>query len=143
MTLKQKEKSNNKQVSQMIDDLVTKGNKALEKMKQLDQATIDIIVNEMALAGLDQHMALAKLAIEETKRGVYEDKIIKNIFATEYIHNNIKYNKTVGVIEENELDVIVSISEPVGVVCGITPVTNSTGSAILTIPFSSFSSITA
>src|SRR5690625_3792231 len=130
MTLKQKEKSNNKQVSQMIDDLVTKGNKALEKMKQLDQATIDIIVNEMALAGLDQHMALAKLAIEETKRGVYEDKIIKNIFATEYIHNNIKYNKTVGVIEENELDGIVSIAEPVGVVCGITPVTNPTSTTM-------------
>src|SRR5690625_2261102 len=130
MTLKQKEKSNNKQVSQMIDDLVTKGNKALEKMKQLDQATIDIIVNEMALAGLDQHMALAKLAIEETKRGVYEDKIIKNIFATEYIHNNIKYNKTVGVIEENDYDGIISIAEPVGVVCGITPVTNPTSTTM-------------
>lgn len=130
MTLKQKEKTKNEQVTKMIDNLVIKANKALEEMKNLDQETIDIIVNEMALAGLDQHMPLAKLAIEETERGVYEDKIIKNIFATEYIHNNIKYNKTVGVIEENEHDGIVSIAEPVGVVCGITPVTNPTSTTM-------------
>jgi acetaldehyde dehydrogenase/alcohol dehydrogenase len=55
----------------------------------------------MALAGLDQHMVLANLAIEETGRGVYEDKITKNIFATEYIYHNIKIDKTVGIIEDN------------------------------------------
>lgn len=60
------------------------------------------IVKEMALAGLDQHMPLAKMAVEETKRGVYEDKIIKNMFATEYVYHNIKYDKTAGIIDENE-----------------------------------------
>lgn len=130
MTLKKKELSKVEQTSKMVDDLVDKANHALEEMKLLDQEKIDKIVQDMALAGLDQHMPLAKLAIQETQRGVYEDKIIKNIFATEYIHNNIKYNKTVGVIEENEHDGVVSIAEPVGVVCGITPVTNPTSTTL-------------
>src|SRR5690625_2122812 len=130
MTLKEKESSKKDQTTKMIDDLVSKGNKALEKMKQLNQEQIDEIVKAMAIAGLDQHMPLAKLAVQETERGVYEDKITKNIFATEYIHNNIKYNKTVGVIEENEHDGIVSIADPVGVVCGITPVTNPTSTTM-------------
>ena len=63
---------------------------------------MDHIVKEMALAGLANHMRLAKLAIEETQRGVYEDKIIKNLFATEYIYHSIKYEKTVGIFNENE-----------------------------------------
>jgi len=130
MTLKEKHLSKVEQTSKMVDDLVGKANHALEEMKLLDQEKIDMIVQDMALAGLDQHMPLAKLAVQETQRGVYEDKIIKNIFATEYIHNNIKYNKTVGVIEENKHDGIVSIAEPVGVVCGITPVTNPTSTTL-------------
>ena len=118
------------ETKKMIDELVSKANTALQKMKSLTQEQVDKIVHDMAIAGLDQHMPLAKLAVEETQRGVYEDKITKNIFATEYIHNNIKYNKTVGIIEENEHDGIVSIAEPVGVVCGITPVTNPTSTTL-------------
>ena len=72
-------------VTKMVDDLVEKGLKALARMRELDQESINVIVKEMALAGLDQHMPLAKMAVEETKRGVYEDKIIKNMFATEYV----------------------------------------------------------
>ena len=89
-------------VTNMIDTLVENGLKALDEFRSFDQEMIDRIVKEMALAGLDQHMQLAKLAVEETKRGVYEDKIIKNMFATEYVYHNIKYDKTVGIINENE-----------------------------------------
>lgn len=117
-------------VENMISKLVDKGNEALRKMKELDQAAIDSIVYQMALAGLDQHMPLAKLAVEETGRGVYEDKIIKNIFATEYIYNNIKHNKTVGIIDKNEHEGIMTIAEPIGVICGITPVTNPTSTTM-------------
>ena len=51
---------------------------------------VDEIVKQMALTALDNHTHLAKLAIEETKRGVYEDKVFKNMFATEFIYNNIR-----------------------------------------------------
>lgn len=117
-------------VTEMIDRLVDNGLKALEEFRRLDQTQIDEIVKQMALAGLDQHMPLAKLAVEETKRGVYEDKIIKNMFATEYVYHNIKYNKTVGVINENEMEGIMEIAEPVGVIAGVTPVTNPTSTTM-------------
>lgn len=114
----------------MIDKLVANAQKALEQFRDYDQETINHIVKEMALAGLNQHMALAKLAVEETKRGVYEDKIIKNLFATEYIYHNIKYDKTVGIIHENPHEGIIEIAEPVGVIAGITPVTNPTSTTM-------------
>jgi acetaldehyde dehydrogenase / alcohol dehydrogenase len=113
-----------------IDQLVENGRKALKEFREFTQEMIDEIVKAMALAGLDQHMPLAKLAIEETKRGVYEDKIIKNIFATEYVYHNIKNNKTVGIISENEQEGLVQIAEPVGVIAGVTPVTNPTSTTM-------------
>ncbi|WP_160033497.1 bifunctional acetaldehyde-CoA/alcohol dehydrogenase [Paenibacillus sp. An7] len=113
-----------------INEIVLKGKKALKSFMELDQAAVDRIVQAMALAGLDQHMPLAKMAVEETGRGVYEDKIIKNIFATEYVYNGIKYDKTVGVIEDNEYENCQKIAEPVGVIMGITPVTNPTSTTM-------------
>ncbi|MGL4522596.1 MAG: bifunctional acetaldehyde-CoA/alcohol dehydrogenase [Bacilli bacterium] len=114
----------------MINSLVEKANVALKELSKFTQEQVDHIVHEMALAGLDQHMPLAKLAHEETGRGVYEDKCIKNIFATEYIWNNIKKTKTVGVIEENVEEGYTVIAEPIGVVAGVTPVTNPTSTTM-------------
>lgn len=124
------EKKQEVTVTENIDVLVTNAKVALAEMRKLNQEQVDKIVKEMALAGLDQHMQLAKLAVEETKRGVYEDKIIKNIFATEYVYHNIKNDKTIGVISENEQDGIVEIAEPIGVVAGVTPVTNPTSTTL-------------
>lgn len=117
-------------VEESIDKLVKNAQTALTEMRQLNQEQIDQIVKEMALAGLDQHMQLAKLAIEETGRGVYEDKIIKNIFATEYVYHNIKYDRTIGIISENEQEGVVEIAEPIGVIAGVTPVTNPTSTTL-------------
>lgn len=124
------EKKQESTVAERIDTLVKNAQTALSEMRQLDQEQIDNIVKEMALAGLDQHMPLAKLAVEETGRGVYEDKIIKNIFATEYVYHNVKYDKTIGVISENEQDGMVEIAEPIGVIAGVTPVTNPTSTTL-------------
>ena len=86
-------------VQQMIDALVEKAQKALAEFMALDQVTVDNIVHEMARAGLDKHQELARMAVEETGRGVYEDKVIKNMFATEYIWHYIKKERTLGVLE--------------------------------------------
>ncbi|QDH19621.1 bifunctional acetaldehyde-CoA/alcohol dehydrogenase [Saccharibacillus brassicae] len=115
---------------QDIQKLIDNARKAQEAFMQMDQAQIDTVVQAMALAGLDKHMYLARIAIEETKRGVYEDKITKNLFATEYIYHSIKNDKTVGVIEDNEYDSFQKIAEPVGIVMGITPVTNPTSTTM-------------
>lgn len=117
-------------VSVMIDDLVVKGNAALKEMENFDQEKVDHIVHEMAMAALDQHMPLAKMAVEETGRGIYEDKAIKNMYASEYIWNSIKHDKTVGIISEDKQKGIIEIAEPVGVVCGVTPTTNPTSTTI-------------
>lgn len=130
MAVKEKTVTEKQSVTAMVDNLVGNGLKALEEFRSFDQEMIDEIVKQMALAGLDQHMPLAKLAVEETKRGVYEDKIIKNMFATEYVYHNIKYNKTVGIISENEYEGMIEIAEPVGVVAGVTPVTNPTSTTM-------------
>ena len=117
-------------VNEMIDGYVTKAQKALNEFMALNQEQIDAIVKAMTLAGLDKHMELAKMAVEETGRGVYEDKITKNMFATEYVYHSIKNEKTVGVIAENDLEDYEIIAEPVGVVYGVTPVTNPTSTTM-------------
>lgn len=117
-------------VKSAIDRYVINAQRALSEFMNMTQEQIDNIVKEMTLAGVSKHMELARLAIEETKRGVYEDKITKNMFATEYIYHSIKNEKTVGVIDENELEDYEIIAEPVGVICGVTPVTNPTSTTL-------------
>lgn len=117
-------------IKNMIDNLIERAKKASEEYMKLDQDTINNIVKEMAMAGLDNHMKLAKMAVEETGRGIYEDKITKNMFATEYIYHNIKYHKTVGVISENEEEGYEEIAEPIGIIAGVTPVTNPTATTM-------------
>lgn len=132
MTVKEKKPAASPQPSAagMIDELVERAKEAQTQYMSLSQEQIDHIVQRMALAGLEKHMALAKLAVEETGRGVYEDKITKNIFATEYIYHSIKYDKTVGVIEENRYENYKLIAEPVGIIAGVTPVTNPTSTTM-------------
>ncbi len=124
------EKTETVDVSSMIDELATKANVALKAMEDFTQEQVDHIVHQMAMAALDQHMPLAKMAVEETGRGIYEDKAIKNMYASEYIWNNIKHDKTVGVINKDEQTGLMEIAEPVGVVCGVTPTTNPTSTTI-------------
>jgi acetaldehyde dehydrogenase/alcohol dehydrogenase len=113
-----------------VDALVKKGLKALDDFASFDQEKIDYIVAKMSVAGLDHHGDLARLALDETKRGVFEDKATKNLFACEYVVNNMRHTKTVGIISEDPVTGITEIAEPVGVVCGITPVTNPTSTVI-------------
>ena len=117
-------------VQKMIDELVKNANEALSEYLKMDQAQVDRAVHQMTLAGLENHMKLARMAVEETGRGVMEDKVIKNIFATEYIWHSIEHQKTVGVIDENDLEGYVEVAEPVGVVAGVTPVTNPTSTTM-------------
>ncbi|MGX6962119.1 bifunctional acetaldehyde-CoA/alcohol dehydrogenase [Vagococcus xieshaowenii] len=124
------EKSEQVNVEEMINTLVEKGNLALKAMEDFEQEKVDEIVHKMAIAALNAHMPLAKMAVEETGRGVYEDKAIKNMYASEYIWNNIKNDKTCGVINEDPQHNLIEIASPVGVVCGVTPTTNPTSTTI-------------
>lgn len=113
-----------------IDQMVEKALQAAQAYMQLEQEQVDQIVHAAAMAGLAQHMPLAKLAVEETRRGNWEDKIIKNIFATEAVYHSIKYKKTVGVVRENEEEDYLEVAEPLGVVVAVIPVTNPTSTTM-------------
>ena len=125
-----KEIKQTKDIQTVIDELAIKGVEALNEMADFTQEQVDHIVHHAAIAALDKHMYLAKLAVDETGRGIYEDKAIKNMYASEYIWNSIKNDKTVGVIAEDKEQGLVSIAEPVGVICGVTPTTNPTSTTI-------------
>ncbi|HFI0634185.1 TPA: bifunctional acetaldehyde-CoA/alcohol dehydrogenase [Streptococcus suis] len=113
-----------------VDELVQKGLVALEEFRLLNQEQVDYIVAKASVAALDQHGVLAMHAHEETGRGVFEDKATKNLFACEHVVNNMRHTKTVGVIGEDEVTGLTLIAEPVGVICGVTPTTNPTSTAI-------------
>ena len=113
-----------------VDELVQKGLVALDEFRLLDQEQVDYIVAKASVAALDQHGVLAKHALDETGRGVFEDKATKNLFACEHVVNNMRHTKTVGIISEDDVTGLTLIAEPVGVVAGITPTTNPTSTAI-------------
>ena len=117
-------------IKNSINELIEKAKIASKEYMKLNQEQVDNIVKAMSMAGLENHMKLAKMAVEETGRGVYEDKITKNLFATDYIYHSIKYDKTVGIIEENDEDDYIKIAEPIGIIAGVTPVTNPTSTVI-------------
>lgn len=114
----------------IIDSLVSKAKEAEKKLLQLNQEQIDKIVHSMCMAGASKNIELAKLAVEETGRGVFEDKVIKNLFATEYIHHDIKHVKTVGIINNDPTKDYFNVAEPVGIIAGVTPVTNPTSTSM-------------
>ncbi|WP_306191506.1 MULTISPECIES: bifunctional acetaldehyde-CoA/alcohol dehydrogenase [unclassified Streptomyces] len=113
-----------------VDRLVTNGLKALADYEALTQEQVDHIVKKASVAALDQHTALARLAVQETGRGVFEDKAAKNMFACEHVTHSMGPMKTVGVIARDDVDDIIEVAEPVGVVCAITPVTNPTSTTV-------------
>lgn len=114
----------------IIDIMVQKANLALEKYMNMDQKKIDEIVSKMAQAAVENSEKLALMAFEETKKGNFKDKISKNIFASKNVFDSIKNEKTVGIISENKSEGVTEIADPLGVIAGVTPVTNPTSTVI-------------
>lgn len=117
-------------ISETIDSLVQRALGALDEFTTFDQDTVNLVVEAAAKAARDAHASLAHLAVEETGRGNFEDKTVKNIFAAEHVTAYMRDLKTVGVISEDQFTGITEIAEPVGVVAGLTPVTNPTSTTI-------------
>jgi acetaldehyde dehydrogenase/alcohol dehydrogenase len=113
-----------------LDALLVRVKAAQRKFATFSQEQVDLIFRSAALAAADARIPLAKMAVEETRMGILEDKVIKNHFASEYIYNKYKDEKTCGVLEENPEYGTMKIAEPVGIICGIVPTTNPTSTAI-------------
>ncbi|HYX70924.1 MAG TPA: aldehyde dehydrogenase family protein, partial [Terriglobales bacterium] len=113
-----------------LESLVTQAAGAAAVFTQYNQADVDRIVRQMVLAGLGQAEHLARLAFEETKLGVLEDKVMKNMVATEFVYNHIRDKRTVGVIHEYPERGMVEMAEPIGVILSLTPITNPTSTVL-------------
>ncbi|MBQ9894677.1 MAG: bifunctional acetaldehyde-CoA/alcohol dehydrogenase [Ruminococcus sp.] len=120
-----------------IVDSTEKLEKAIENVRQAQkkfasftQEQVDKIFLAAAAAANKNRIPLAKLAVEETEMGIFEDKVIKNHYASEYICNTYRNVKTCGVIEEDKAAGITKIAEPIGVIAAVIPTTNPTSTAI-------------
>lgn len=113
-----------------LNDLVARVKKAQREFANFSQEQVDAIFRAAALAAADARIPLAKLAVKESSMGIVEDKVIKNHFASEYIYNAYKDEKTCGILSEDLTYGTITIAEPIGIICGIVPTTNPTSTAI-------------
>jgi len=113
-----------------LQKVIERVKKAQEIFSEFSQEQVDKIFEAAAIAANQERIPLAKLAVEETGMGVVEDKVIKNHYASEYIYNKYKNEKTCGVIEEDRVNGYRKIVEPVGVIAAVIPTTNPTSTAI-------------
>ncbi|OEF22678.1 bifunctional acetaldehyde-CoA/alcohol dehydrogenase [Vibrio rumoiensis] len=113
-----------------LDDLVTRVQAAQKEFATFSQEQVDKIFRAASLAANQARIPLAQQAVAESGMGIIEDKVIKNHFASEFIYNKYKDEKTCGVLEVNDEYGTMTIAEPVGIICGIVPTTNPTSTAI-------------
>jgi acetaldehyde dehydrogenase / alcohol dehydrogenase len=113
-----------------LETLIQRVKTAQATFATYSQDQVDLIFKKAAQAANEARIPLAKLAVAETGMGIIEDKVIKNHFASEFIYNKYKHEKTCGVLEEDHSFGFQSIAEPIGVLAGIVPVTNPTSTTI-------------
>ena len=116
--------------TQTVDDMLQRALRAAAVFNQLDQEHTDRIVRAVYEAGFNARVRLAKLAYEETKIGKWRDKVIKNVLATQLVYEDIRNEKTVGIISEDRERGIVEIAQPMGPILAVIPVTNPTSTLL-------------
>jgi len=116
-----------------IDAILDRAIQAARAFRRLDQEQTDLIVKAAYEAGFNHRVHLARLAHEETRLGVWQDKVIKNVIATRVVYDDLKTQRTVGVIGEDEERGIVEIAQPIGPIFAVTPVTNPTSTVMFKI----------
>ena len=117
-------------IRESIDAAVARTRAAQRRFATFCQEKVNEIFFSAAMAANAARIPLAKAAFEETGMGVLEDKVIKNHFASEFVYNKYRNEKTCGVIEKDETNGYFRIAEPIGVLAGIIPTTNPTSTAI-------------
>lgn len=109
---------------ELVSNLVAKSKIAQKEFEKFNQQQVDEVVKAIAKVVYDNAVDLARMAADETRMGIFEDKIKKNQGKAKIIWNNLKTKKSVGVISNNEETGVVEVAKPMGVVGVITPCTN-------------------
>jgi len=115
---------------QEVRVLVKEAKKAQKEFATLSTKLIDEIVKQLSIGALGEAENLARLAVEETGFGIWQDKMIKNVVASQKLYEHIKDIKTIGIINEDKDRKIVEIGTPVGVIAALIPSTNPTSTVI-------------
>ena len=116
--------------NRQLDLLIERVRDAQRQYAHFTQEQVDRIFRKAALAAADARVSLAKQAVAETGMGIIEDKVIKNHFASEYIYNKYRDDRTCGILEEDPTFGIIKVAEPIGLIAGVVPTTNPTSTAI-------------
>lgn len=116
-----------------VDQIMEKAAAATAVFSQYDQVQVDRIVRAVYQAGFDNRIKLAKMAAEETQLGKWEDKVMKNVLATQYVYEDVKNLKTCGIISEDDANGIMEIAQPLGPILAVIPVTNPTSTTLFKI----------
>lgn len=120
--MRKEDSSQSKEIS--INDLVAKARVAQAEYESFTQKQVDAVVRDIGKFVYDNAEPLAKMAVEETEMGSFEDKILKNKGKARVIWNNLKNKKSRGIIGEDTETNLVFVAKPMGVVAAVTPVTN-------------------
>ena len=116
-----------------IEQIIAKAKVAAQTFRHYTQEQVDHITHAVFEAGFNNRVRLAKLTHEETKLGKWEDKVIKNVIATQYVYHDIENARTVGVIAQDKEQEIVEVAEPVGPIFAVTPITNPSSTVLFKI----------
>lgn len=116
-----------------VEKMMRRASEAAAVFEQLDQEQTDRIVRAVYRAGFDARIRLAKMAVEETGMGIWEDKVVKNVLATQLVYDDIRHERTVGVISRDQWTGVYEIAQPLGPVLAICPVTNPTSTVMFKI----------
>ena len=112
------------EAQEFVNGLVEKARIAQKQIEAYSQEQVDVLVREIAKTVYDNAELLAKMAVEETRMGVYENKVAKNKGKARVIWNDMKGKKSVGIINRYPEKGIIEVAKPMGVVAAITPTTN-------------------
>ena len=113
-----------------LEKAIERVRSAQQKFSKYSQEEVDKIFQAAAIAANQARVPLAKMAVKETGMGIVEDKIIKNHYASEYIYNKYRDEKTCGVVEDDKVYGIKKVLEPIGLIAAVIPTTNPTSTAI-------------
>lgn len=116
--------------SEALDAMVARVRAAQRQYAKFTQEQVDAIFKAAALAASAARIPLSKFAVQETGMGIFEDKVIKNHFAAEYIYNRYKDDQTCGILCEDETFGYTTVAEPIGIIAAVVPTTNPTSTAI-------------
>ena len=130
MAEKELEKEKASQAASPLTALLLRVRAAQAEYATFTQEQVDKIFKAAATAANEARMELAEMAVAETGMGVFEDKVLKNHYAAEYIYNRYKDEKTCGVVERDDANGYTRVAEPIGVAAAVIPTTNPTSTAI-------------